>query len=208
MTREDITGLVLAGGQGSRMGGLDKGLQDLRGQALARVCAQRLAPQVGAVAINANRHLEHYAAWSWPVWPDETTEAGASAGPLSGFLAGLRRCTTTYLCIVPCDSPFFPTDLVQRLVLGLERSGADMAIAQAQEDDGVLRSQPVFCLLRTELRSSLERFLQTGRRKIDAWTAGEKTVPVAFNQPGDDPQAFFNINTLDQLQRMQHKSTP
>ncbi len=197
-SRADITGLVLAGGQGSRMGGLDKGLQSLHGQALARRCLERLSPQVGTLAVNANRHLSDYASWQCDVWPD-LADSGEFSGPLAGFLAGLTRCQTPWLCTVPCDSPFFPLDLVERMALSLSQSDADIAMAAAVEDDHQLRPQPVFCLIKTELRESLQSFMRSGRRKIDAWTATERTVLTRFDRPGDDPRAFLNVNTLEQL---------
>lgn len=200
----DITGLVLAGGRGSRMGGLDKGLQILRGQAMARLCLDRLAPQVATVAVNANRHLEDYAGWQCPVWPDPQT-SGEFSGPLAGFLAGLTHCQTPWLCTVPCDSPFFPPDLVERLALSLSQTGADIAMAAAVEEDDQMRPQPVFCLMKTGLRDSLQAFTDSGRRKIDAWTATEHTVLVPFDRPSDDPRAFLNVNTLQQLYQLEQE---
>ncbi len=186
------------------MGGLDKGLQILRGQAMAKHSLERLAPQVGSVAVNANRHLDHYADWRCPVWPDPET-AGDFSGPLAGFLTGLTHCRTPFLCTVPCDSPFFPLDLVARLALSLSQAGADIAMAAAAEEDGQVRPQPVFCLMKTELRESLQAFMHSGRRKIDAWTAAERTVLTRFDRPEDDPRAFMNVNTLQQLYQLEQE---
>ena len=206
MQCEDVTGLVLAGGRGSRMGGLDKGLQSLHGQALALHCARRLAPQVGALAINANRHHPQYASWSWPVWSDGPA-SGSFPGPLAGFMAGLTHCQTPLLCTVACDSPFFPLDLVERLYNCLQEADADIAMAAAFEGgEDLMRPQPVFCLLKVELRERLQAFMQTGGRKIDAWTAGERTVLARFDRPGDDRRAFLNINTLQQLDQLEQES--
>ena len=116
---EDITGLVLAGGRGSRMGGVDKGLQNHHGVPLALHALLRLAPQVGLTMINANRNLAAYESMGVPVWPDALADF---AGPLAGFLAGLEHCDTPYLVTVPCDSPRFPEDLVARLASALEAS--------------------------------------------------------------------------------------
>src|SRR5947209_14549865 len=124
IARDDITGLVLAGGRGSRMGGVDKGLQPHRGMPLAMQALLRLAPQVGALMINANRNLGAYESMGVPVWPDALPDY---AGPLAGFLAGLERCETPYLVTVPCDSPLFPPDLVERLLAALERDDAEIA---------------------------------------------------------------------------------
>ena len=192
---QHITGLVLAGGRGSRMGGVDKGLQPHAGVPLALHALRRLAPQVGAVMINANRNLEAYAAFGVPVWPDAVPDY---AGPLAGFLAGLTHCDTPYLMTVPCDSPLFPDDLVQRLATALTEADAEIAMA-ATHEAGALQVQPVFCLLKTGLRESLLRFTQGGQRKIDKWTAQHRCVEVPF----DDAHAFANANTVDELKQLQ-----
>ena len=142
--RQDITGLILAGGRGSRMGGVDKGLQTHRGVALAMHALMRLAPQVGRVMINANRNLGAYESMGVPVWPDTLADY---AGPLAGFLTGLEHCETPYLMTVPCDSPLFPDDLVARLAHALVEADAEIAMAATREG-GVLQVQPVFCLMR------------------------------------------------------------
>jgi molybdopterin-guanine dinucleotide biosynthesis protein A len=203
MDRNDVTGLILAGGRGSRMGGVDKGLQNFRGIPLALHTLMRLGPQVGEAMVNANRNLAAYESFGLPVWPDSLSDY---AGPLAGFLTGLERCETEYLVTVPCDTPLFPQDLVQRLGEALERDGADIAMAAAREEDGQVRSQPVFSLLRRELLESLVRFTHGGGRKIDAWTAQHRTVLVPFDAPGDDPGAFFNANTLAELHRLEQSS--
>jgi len=200
ISKNDITGVILAGGRGSRMGGADKGLQNFRGVPLAMFTMLRLAPQVGEVMVNANRNLAAYESFGVPVWPDALADF---AGPLAGFLAGLEQCETDYLVTVPCDTPLFPQDLVARLAEALERDGADIAMAAAREEDGQVRSQPVFSLLRRELMESLVTFTHGGGRKIDAWTAQHKTVLVPFDRPGDEPSAFFNANTLAELHRLE-----
>lgn len=193
--RSLITGLVLAGGRGSRMGGVDKGLQPYRGMPLARQALQRLAPQVARTMINANRHLDAYADFGVPVCADNLADY---PGPLAGFLAGLVRCETPWLVTVPCDSPRFPLDLVERLAAAAAGAEAEIALAATRED-GVIQPQPVFCLLRTDLRASLERFIAGGRRKIDRWTAQHRCATVVF----DDREAFANANTQDELERLQ-----
>lgn len=200
ISKNDITGVVLAGGRGSRMGGADKGLQNFRGVPLAMFTMLRLAPQVGEVMVNANRNLAAYESFGVPVWPDALADF---AGPLAGFLAGLEQCETEYLVTVPCDTPLFPQDLVARLAEALERDDADIAMAAAREEDGQVRAQPVFSLLRRELMESLLTFTHGGGRKIDAWTAQHKTVLVPFDRPGDEPSAFFNANTLAELHRLE-----
>ena len=198
----DITGLVLAGGRGSRMGGVDKGLQNFNGISLALATLMRLQPQVGALMVNANRNLAAYEAFGAPVWPDVLADY---AGPLAGFLTGLERCETQWLVTVPCDTPLFPADLVARLARAADQEDAEIAMAAAREEDGQLRAQPVFCLLRVELLESLVRFTHGGGRKIDAWTAQHRTSVVPFDAPGDDPRAFFNANTLAELHQLEQR---
>jgi molybdenum cofactor guanylyltransferase len=198
--REDITALVLAGGRGSRMGGVDKGLQPFHGVPLAQHALRRVAAQAGTVLLNANRNLAQYQALGAPVWPDSEADF---PGPLAGFLTGLERCATPYLLTVPCDTPLFPHDLAARLAQALEASQAEIAMAAAPEEDGQLRTQPVFCLLGRALLPSLRRFMQAGGRKIDAWTAQHRTAIAAFDRPGDDARAFFNANTPAELHRLE-----
>lgn len=199
-----MTGLVLAGGQGSRMGGVDKGLQPFRGQPLARHALQRLQQQqgerLGGCLINANRHIDVYGDMGSPVVPDTLT---GYAGPLAGFLVGLEHCPTPWLLTVPCDSPLFPLDLLERLADAAERADAEIAMAAAPENGGELRTQPVFCLLKAGLLGSLQAFTQSGKRKIDAWTSQHHTVIVPFDLPGDDPRAFYNANTLAELHALE-----
>jgi molybdopterin-guanine dinucleotide biosynthesis protein A len=197
---QDITGVILAGGRGSRMGGADKGLQNFNGLPLALHTLMRFGPQVGEVMVNANRNLSAYESFGAPVWPDALPDY---AGPLAGFLTGLEHCETPYLATVPCDTPLFPDDLVARLARAMDQQQAEIAMAAAREEDGQLRNQPVFCLLRRDLLESLVRFTHGGGRKIDAWTALHRTAVVAFDQPGDDPRAFFNANTLAELHRLE-----
>jgi molybdenum cofactor guanylyltransferase len=194
--RGDITGVILAGGRGSRMGGVDKGLQNFNGMPMALHTLMRLAPQVGEVMINANRNLGAYESFGVPVWPDVLADY---AGPLAGFLTALERCETPWLATVPCDTPMFPQDLVARLARAAHEQDAEIAMAAALEEDGRIHTQPVFCLMRVDLLESLVKFTHAGGRKTDAWTALHKTVVVPFNESGDDPRAFFNVNTLAEL---------
>jgi len=199
---QHITGLVLAGGRGSRMGGVDKGLQLFNGAPLAQHSLRRLQPQVGPMLLNANRNLAAYAAFDVPVYADEAIGGESFTGPLAGFLAGLQHCQTPYLVTVPCDTPRFPHDLVARLAARLEHDQADIAMAASPKPDGPdgrLEPQPVFCLMHVQLRESLARFLAEGGRRVGAWTARHATVLVPFCGDGDDPCAFANANTLDEL---------
>jgi molybdenum cofactor guanylyltransferase len=195
---QQITGLVLAGGRGSRMGGADKGLQNHLGMPLALHTLLRLAPQVGPTMLNANRNLAAYESMGAPVWPDALPDY---PGPLAGFLAGLERCETSYLVTVPCDTPNFPTDLVARLAEAMDRDDAEIVIAATLEPDGSRQVQPVFCLMRTTLLDSLVRATTAGERKIDRWAKLHRCSEVLF----EDANAFFNANTLAELQSLQGK---
>ena len=195
MGMAEITGLVLAGGRGSRMGGVDKGLQNHLGMPLAMHALLRLGPQVGALMINANRNLGAYESMGVPVWPDAQLDY---PGPLAGFLAGLEHCETPYLVTVPCDTPNFPTDLVARLATALQAEGAEIAIAATLEE-GQIQPQPVFCLMQADLLESLVAFTHAGQRKIDRWTAQHRCATVLF----EDAAAFFNANTPVELQQLQ-----
>jgi len=200
----DITGLVLAGGRGSRMGGVDKGLQLFHGTPLALHALQRLQPQVGCCMLNANRSLEIYQGFGVPVYEDVLPDY---AGPLAGFLTGLTHCTTEWLLSVPCDSPCFPTDLAQRMAATAQQVQAQIVLAAGPEvgRDGTLqvRPQPVFALLHRSLLPSLQHFVSAGGRKIDAWTSQHPQALCRFDQPHDHPQAFANANTLQELQALQ-----
>ena len=216
LTLADITALVLAGGRGLRMGGVDKGLQIFNGQAMALHALQRLANQqggaLGGVIINANRHPEQYQALGLDVFgarpvsvvPDRDTDF---SGPLAGFQVGLDACSSALMLTVPCDSPLFPLDMATRLLDALVATHADMAVVQAPEAgrDGhiSLRSQPVFCLMRTAVAAGLQAYMAEGGRKVDAWTAQLQVVQVPFNTPTDDPRAFANANTLEELRQLE-----
>jgi molybdenum cofactor guanylyltransferase len=204
--QNQITAMVLAGGRGSRMGGADKGLQNFNGTPLALHALMRLQLQegglIGDLMLNANRNLAAYEAFGVPVWPDSLSDY---AGPLAGFLTGLERAELPYLLTVPCDVPRFPADLVQRLAAAFDDPATEIAMVSAPEEDGQLRPQPVFCLMRVDLLESLT-FTQAGGRKIDRWTEQHRTVLVPFDQAGDDPHAFANTNTLEELHRLEKQA--
>ncbi len=203
MDRSLITGIVLAGGRGSRMGGVDKGLQLYNGTALAKHATQRLQSQVGPLLINANRNLDTYEIWGSKVSADVLVDGITDfAGPLAGFLVGLQHCKTPYLMTVPCDTPRFPSDLVSRLSDALLKQDADIAMVSSPDEEGVLRHQPVFCLMKRELVESLKVFTDAGGRKIGAWAVQHKLARVNFNEAHDDPKAFYNANTLEDLQQL------
>ena len=183
-----VTGLVLAGGQGSRMGGVDKGLAPFRGRPMVAHAIERLAPQVDEILVNANRNPEAYARFGHRVIADEIP---GFAGPLAGFERGLAHARGQLVATVPCDSPFLPADLVARLRAALEGAGAQLAVARTGD-----QPHPVFCLMRREVHASLAAFLSSGQRKIDKWYASLAVVEVAFD---DEADAFANINTRDEL---------
>ena len=188
IARDAVTGIVLAGGQGRRMGGVDKGLVPFRGAPMVAAVVERLAPQVGAIVVNANQNHAAYEALGHRVVPDAV---GGFAGPLAGLHAGLSAASTPYVVTVPCDSPFLPLDLVARLGDALARTGAMLAVARTFD-----QPHPVFALVRGDVRPHLEAFLGAGGRKIDAWYATLAVVEVGFD---DEADAFRNINTRDEL---------
>ena len=205
-----VTGLVLAGGKGTRMGGLDKGLQPLQGHPLVHWVLQALKPQVHSLLINANRSESNYRAFGVPVLSDlplssDETET-AYAGPLAGMLAGLRACTTPWLVTAPCDVPVVPPDYVQRLLQAALTQNRLVAMVRAVElnplcpsERGALRRQPVFCLIHRDLADDLASFLARGERKIDRWTDAHQAAMVDFEAENAPPFAFANINTLQEL---------
>ena len=192
MDKNQISGLILAGGRGSRMGNVDKGLQPFRGSTMVAQVLERLRPQVGSVGINANRNLDTYATLGVPVWADDTPDF---AGPVAGLEAGLRHCATPFLLAVPCDSPFLPHDLAERLFAALIEADADVAFAATQEPGMRAQAHPVFCLVRSSRLPVLSAYLAEGGRRVDGWYNELKSVEVLF----EDADAFRNINTLDEL---------
>ena len=183
---EGVTGIVLAGGQGRRMGGVDKGLQLLRGRPMVAWAIERLAPQVDEILLNANQNAEAYAKFGYRVVPDSV---GGFAGPLAGLHAGLKAAAHPLVVTVPCDSPFLAMDLVSRLKGKLGNN--QLAVAKTGD-----QPHPVFALVRRSVLPHLEAFLAGGGRKIDAWYATLAVIEVSFD---DEPNAFRNINTLEEL---------
>jgi molybdopterin-guanine dinucleotide biosynthesis protein A len=185
---DDVTGIVLAGGQGRRMGGVDKGWVELDGAPMVVHVLGRLAPQVGDVLINANQNLDRYRALGHPVVPDAV---GGFAGPLAGLHAGMTQAKRDLVVTVPCDSPFLPGDLVARLRAALVAHGAELAVAKTFD-----QPHPVFALVRRDVLPGLAAFLDGGGRKIDAWYAALRAIEVGFD---DEADAFRNINTAVEL---------
>lgn len=183
-----ITGLILAGGRGSRMGSIDKGLQLFRGKPMVAHVLERFAPQVDEVLINANRNLDEYAAFGHRVIPDAID---GFAGPLAGLQIGMAHASYPFVATAPCDSPFLPHDLIARLLTAMINDSADLAVAKTFD-----QPHPVFCLTKTSLAPHLHAFLDSGQRKIDKWYATLKVVEVPFD---DEEAAFSNINTTAEL---------
>lgn len=183
-----ITAVILAGGRGLRMGGVDKGLVDYQGKPLVAHVLERIQPQVNHVIINANRHLDEYQRFGIPVVADANDQFD---GPLAGMQAGMHHASTEWIVSVPCDSPLLPLDLVSRLKTALEQTqhlhkqANGLAIARSQSG-----THPVFCLMPRALREDLDHFLEQGQRKVSAWQAQHPHVFVSF----EDEQAFTNIN--------------
>lgn len=208
MVSTDITGLVLAGGEGSRMGHADKGLILLQGQPLAAWAARRLASQVGPLLLNANRHIAQYEALGWPVVCDAGFGGDFSSdspprhtGPLAGFLAGLQHCRTPWLATVPCDTPCFPGDLVARLADAVQARQADIAVVCTPGADGSRVLQPVFCLMKASLQTSLQDFIAQGGQRVRQWAQQHACVQVLIEpRDSDGPASFFNANTPEDLQ--------
>ena len=194
MRLDHITGLILAGGRARRMDGRDKGLIEFQGRPLIAHVLERFSPQVGPLLLNVNRHRDRYAAYGHPLIADAIDDF---AGPLAGLHAGLLACATPFIATVPCDAPLLPTDLVARLAAALEQGRAPVAAAFAAG-----RLQPAFMLCRLEVRADLERYIAGGGRKIHAWLAGVGALEVPFE--GED--AFANINTPEELERLEVQS--
>ncbi len=193
---DHISAVLLAGGQGSRMGGIDKGLVELAGKAMAAHALARLAPQVDELLINANQNLERWRTFGYPVFSDDFGGAGGFCGPLAGLHAALGRAQHPLVLSVPCDSPFLPPDLVARLARALHASAAQLAVATTAG-----RAHPVFCLCQRALAPQLADFLAAGGRKVGAWHSTLRVVAVPFD---DNPAAFRNINTPAELSAAEH----
>ena len=190
-----ITGLILAGGRGSRMGSVDKGLQHFKGKPMVAHVLARFQPQVDEILINANRSIDEYAAMGYRVLPDAID---GFAGPLAGLHIGMMNASYPLVATAPCDSPFLPLDLIARLTMAMQKENADLAVAKTFD-----QPHPVFCLVKTGLASHLQVFLESGQRKIDKWYATLRVVEVAFD---DEEAAFSNINTVEELKSFEQSN--
>jgi molybdopterin-guanine dinucleotide biosynthesis protein A len=187
-TCDEITGLILAGGRATRMGGIDKGLVELRGRTLVERVIERLRPQVAGLVISANRNIDRYRAFGFPVALDAEDNLEAFPGPLAGILAGLRAAPTPWVAVAPCDAPFLAADLVSRLADALAGSRAAVAHVGATVE-------PLFCLLSTDLVEDLATSLKHGERRAEAWLRGIGAAPAVFPLA----ENFINLNSLQEL---------
>lgn len=192
IARHDITGVILAGGRGRRMGGVDKGLMRLHDRPLVEYAIDALRPQVGGLVISANRNRDVYASYGYPVIADV---AGEHEGPLAGMLSAMRHVHTTYIVTVPCDVPAPPASLVERLATTMARMQRDLCFASCAG-----QTQPVFALLRCTLAERLQEYLVAGERGVENWMRRQQAAVADFP---DDAQAFMNINTAEELQRFE-----
>ena len=185
--QKEITGVILAGGRARRMGGIDKGLILLNGKPMVEHVIAALRAEVDNLLINANRNLEQYAAFGYPVIPDIMD---GYLGPLAGIASGMRAASSQYIVTAPCDSPLVANNLVRRLYETLTREGADISVAHDGE-----RMHPVFALMRRDLLPNLLDFLNAGQRKIDRWYAQHRLAVAYFR---DQPEAFRNVNSPEE----------
>ncbi|MBB1489048.1 molybdenum cofactor guanylyltransferase MobA [Oceanospirillum sediminis] len=192
MTKQMVTAVILAGGQGQRMGGKDKGWVEFRDKPMISHVLQQVKPQVSGIIINANRSFERYQSLGYPVIEDS---ASGFHGPLMGMLTGLRHASSDWILFVPCDTPLLPTDLADRLYQAVRKNNADLAVAHDGE-----RLQPVIALLHKSLLPSLEAWLEEGKRKIDRWFMQHKMVVVPFD---DGESVFMNLNTPEELKEVE-----
>lgn len=191
LSRADITGIVLAGGRGSRMGGIDKAWSNWRGRPMIETVIERLRPQVGTIVVSANRNRERYEAMG-VVTVSDSAELEPYSGPLAGLHSALAQVATRWALVVPCDAPHLPADLAQRLSEGVRNTGSPAAVAWVGG-----QVEPLFCLLAARLWLDLDRALAEGQRSPMLWL---KAVGAA-EMPIPDAAAFANINTLDELGR-------
>ncbi|HSD96360.1 MAG TPA: molybdenum cofactor guanylyltransferase MobA [Sulfuricaulis sp.] len=194
--RKEITGVILAGGRAQRMGGIDKGLILLNGKPMVEHVIAALRAEIDSLLINANRNLEQYAAFGYPVVPDIMD---GYLGPLAGMASGMRASVSRYIVTAPCDSPLVANNLVRRLYEALTREGADISVAHDGE-----RAHPVFALMRRDLLPDLIDYLNTGERKIDRWYANHRLAVAYFR---DEPGSFLNVNSPQERAELENRLT-
>jgi molybdopterin-guanine dinucleotide biosynthesis protein A len=194
LNKHNVTAVILAGGKGRRMDGKDKGLVELANRPLIEYVIDAIKPQVESIILNANRNQEQYSRYGYPVVSDALADY---QGPLAGFICAMKSSTTSHIVTLPCDGPFLPADLVDRLISSLADNNAEIAVAH----DGD-RMQPVYSLMPVTLSNSLGSFLDSGERKIDLWYRQHRVALADFS---DCPETFRNINTAEQRDRLQNE---
>lgn len=195
--RSEATGVILAGGLARRMGNIDKGLIELKGQPMVHYALRALKPVVKDIVINANRNQDRYARFGYPVIADKSRNFD---GPLAGILSTLLKIESRYLVTVPCDSPLISSDMLKTLINGMKDPEVEICVA----DDGD-RIHPVFLVLKTSLVESLKNYLATGKRKIDTWLYQHHTKEIDFS---GNAHCFQNVNTADELAMLETKILP
>ena len=190
----NITTVILAGGAARRMGGEDKGVTLLNGKAMISYVIERLAPQSSALTINCNRSQQAYAKFGYPLIED-TISGGL--GPLAGVLSALELSDSDYVLSVPCDTPLLPTDLIERMLQAIEKEGAEACTV----NDGD-RLHPVVLLVKRSVLTGLRSYLSGGGRKVHDWFYN---IPHCSADFSDQPEAFININTPQQLATLQQR---
>ncbi|MDP1665101.1 MAG: molybdenum cofactor guanylyltransferase MobA [Methylobacter sp.] len=183
-----VAGVILAGGRARRMDNQDKGLVKFKGRPMVSYAIAALAPVVDCVFINANRNIDLYRQFGWPVISDQTDSFD---GPLAGILTAMIHADADVLVVIPCDSPLIKTKHLQKLLLTRAENNADVAIAF----DGI-SLHPVFLAIKTALQTSLQDYLADGQRKVAVWLAQQNWVQADFS---DEPEMFSNINTMTEL---------
>ena len=194
MVLDNITGIILAGGQARRMNGQDKGLVQLNKKPMIEYVLDAIKPQVGTIIINANRNRTIYEAYGFPVVADQIE---GYCGPLAGMASGIQAANTPFIVTAPCDSPLIPDNLVQKLFSILQNEDAEICTAHANG-----RLQPVFTLLKTELLPSMLEFLNNGERKIDKWFEKHRLSIADFS---GQPDTFINVNSAEELKELELK---
>lgn len=194
LSKHNVTAVILAGGKGRRMDGEDKGLIELANRPLIEYVINAVKPQVESIILNANRNLELYSDYGYPVISDALD---GFQGPLAGYFSALKNATTSHIVTLPCDGPLLPNDLVERLIIALNNENAEISVAH----DGD-RMQPVYSLIPTSLNFSLNSFLDMGERKIDLWYKQHRIALADFS---DCPETFRNVNTVEQRDRLQNE---
>lgn len=188
----DVSAVILAGGRGRRLGGVDKGLVEVAGQRLVERIAERLKPQVQAVLINANRHPHEYRKFAERVVADVVDEP---CGPLGGMLTGLQTAPTELVLFCPCDASHIPDNLVEKLLGAMSRESAD--IAAVGDEFGL---QPVCCLMKRELAEDLAHFIRSGARETAEWLKRHK---LAIEDFSDWPAEYWSMNTPEDQARLE-----